>query len=272
MTYSIEQALTPWNEDETLDLRYSKTTQRLIEELGTDAVNALDALRDGQLGLAQKHGWAAIKLVDVVYEIADEIDKNEDHQYRWKSKRLKSQLQKFLERNGLSRKQATMLVQAKKFKEKLRFQAWSGRKPKVTLVAQLDWIESLGVSAQYELSRMSEEGIRKVHQLSKKKETNPTVREIEDIRKEYPKNPPKALPPLQPTNLEIAADDSSSTTEVVEPTKYEKAAQLRDLAIELFTEDAWKDTQLIEILSPAKDALFSHAHVASLPTQPLITI
>ena len=259
---SLTQYLSPKNPDGSVDQRYSETTKRMMDMLGPEGLDAVNALIEGQLTLANKHGWVGSRICDLMYGLAKDIEDKEDHVHRWKSKKLRKAVQNVLEGIGLTSSQVSFIIKAKQFKEKLQFEAFKGRKPKISLIEQLNFIESYGPRAQYTFSLMDSAGIRKALKDSKTKGEPLSVRELEAIKSLHPKAP----------RLNIVHDDSSATSEVLSPSKADKARQFRDLAIELHTDDAWKDTEIIEILSPIQKELFYIAHVASQPVHEPITI
>ena len=259
---SLTKYLSPKNPDGSIDQRYSETTKRMMDMLGPKGLDAVHALTEGQIALANKHGWVASEICDHMYSLAKEIEDKEDHVHRWKSKKLRKAVQNVLEGIGLTSSQVSFIIKAKQFKEKLLYEAFKGRKPKVTLIEQLNFVESYGPRAQYTFSLMDSTGIRKAQKDSKQKGDLLSVKELEAIKSLHPRSP----------KLKVVHDDSTAVSEVLSQSKADKAREFRDLVIELHTEDAWKDTEVIEILTPVKDELFYIAHVASQPVTAPITI
>ncbi len=275
MDYQITNSLSPTNPDGSVDQRYSDSTRRLIEKLGTDGVNAIDALRNGQLALAKKHGWVGPLIVDFFYEEAERIDRTEDHPHRWKSKKYLKDLQHILELNGFTSSQATKLIKSKQFRLRLDRESFSGKRLKVTVVKQLEFCNSYGVSGQYELSLMNEEGLRKAMKLSKINQSLLTIRELEEIKRDHPRRNKKEQD--KPIDIPVVPDDTPSLTEIViegttEPTQYDLAKELVAIASLIETKDGWKDPELIEILSQEANQLMSLAHIAMEPVTQPITI
>ena len=275
MNYQITNTLTPTNTDGSIDQRYSESTQRLITKLGPEGIEAINCLREGQQALASKHGWAGKLIVDFFYEEATRIDNEEDHPHRWKSKRYLSQLEPILEANGFTSSQVSKLVQSKKFRIRLNNQAYSRRGVKVSILKYIELVESYGLSGQYVLSLMDEQGLRKAVKLTKQKESQLTIRELEDIKREYPRHPPKRN--IRDIQVQVVPDDTPSSTELVieetnVPTQYELAKELVAIAALIETKDGWKDPELIEILNQEADKLMSIAHIATLPVTKTITV
>ena len=273
MDYQITNKLTPTNPDGSIDQRYSDSTKRLLDKLGTNGVNAIDALRNGQLALATEHGWVGRLIVDFFYEEADRIDRTEDHLHRWKSKRYLKQLQPILELNGFTSSQATKLIKSKQFRLRLSRESISGKRLKVTVLKQIEFYDSYGVSGQYELSLMNEEGLRKAMKLSKVNQSLPTIRALEEIKRDHPRRIGKGKE--KQNNIPVVPDDTPSSTEIViagttEQTQYDLAKELVAIASLIETKDGWKDPELIEILSQEANQLMSLAHIAMEPvTQPI---
>ncbi len=185
---SITTLLNPKNEDGSVDTRYSETTKELISRLGAKGIEALTEIKDGQLYLMQTHGWVFRKLVDYFYELAQELRENRDSKYAWKSQRLLSQIPERLAELGATSQQVTKLMKAKEFRESLRKRSHAKNRVLVTFANQLEFVESYGVSSQYVLSLMSEEGLKNAMKVGKKKGEILPFRELEEIKKQYPKS------------------------------------------------------------------------------------
>ena len=214
---SLIQYLSPKNEDGSVDQRYSDQTKRLIEKLGTKGTEAVNSLMNGQLALAKKHGWVGMVICDYVYEISDEMDRKENHPHRWKQKKYRKSVQQLLEGIGLTSSQAKFIVKAKLFTEKLKFEAYKGNRPKVTLLNQLEFIRSYGPRGQYLLSKMNTAGLNQAIKDAKRKGNLLTVNELDGLKNLYPSNPEENRGRRRKKALELAvcSDDNNSLNEIL---------------------------------------------------------
>ena len=186
MTPSIINLILPVDKEGFPDQRFSTSVERVIKEIGADVAEELAEFKRQTARLQRNASKAGFNFALAILNEADYLHRHhrhdEDNKFGFKSKMLRKQASLILENVGFRPKNAHKLLAAADFVR--------GLAPG----AAKDWIRSLSPSHIYELSRMSEEGLR----VASKEVTHSgftlsagwsdiSVRRLEAIRGQYPK-------------------------------------------------------------------------------------
>ena len=186
MTPSIINLILPVNKEGFPDQRFSTSVERVIKEIGADAAEELVEFKRQTARLQGNASKAGFNFALAILNEADYLHRHhrhdEDNKFGFKSKMLRKQASLILENIGFRHKNAHKLLVAAEFVKSL---------PPGSV---REWIQSLSPSHIYELSRMSEEGLK----AAAKEATysgftlsagwsDISVRRLEAIRGQYPK-------------------------------------------------------------------------------------
>ena len=210
-------------------------------------------------------------------EHIDETERNlPSNQFRWRTKKLRKQLIEGLKERGFKPSNVTKMIGAAEFAYKL----YSEGNKKV-----LEFVEGLGITCVYIVSKMNHAGIQKAMSYEKdntewdsKTDTfiskQITQKALEDIKRSYPKNPEESRgkrSSLPSSRLNILDDDPTPITEVVLERSKEDMSQLElidelvQVASLIDTSKIYKDKDAIERLNVVSESLWSIAHLAKTP-------
>jgi Holliday junction resolvasome RuvABC DNA-binding subunit len=276
MNNKLIKALLPINKNGDLDERFKESIQRVLKDIGFDTANVLSDFYVKTAELQRSASRAGLELAIALSKESHRLSTHEyrhpDDEYNWMSKSLKKQTSEILNRLGFKEKNTSKILRAAEFKQSFKIYT--------------DWIDSLSVSHLNELSRMNEEGIKKViKEVSTDKTTflgseetfllpakewkDISVRRFEDIRRFNPKNL-NLDNPL--SGLEVSSSEDSAidveALEVLEVNQQSIAKDIVSLAKQL-NHEAWKDQEIISILKEAQSELWNIAHIAAQPTKEL---
>ena len=278
MNNKLIKALSPINKNGDLDERFNESIKRILKDIGPDTVNVLSDFYVKTAELQRSASRAGLEVVEAFNKESHRLSTHEyrhpDDEYNWMSKSLKKQTAEILNRLGFKEKNTSKIIKAAEFKQSFR--------------SCTHWIDSLSVSHLYELSRMNDEGIKKViKEVSTDKTTflgseetfllpakewkDISVRRFEDIRRFNPKNI-NLDNPL--SGLEVSSSEDSAidveALEIPEATQQSIARDIVSLAKQI-NREVWKDQEIISILKEAEDELWNIAHIAALPVKELTT-
>lgn len=186
MTSSIINLILPVNKEGFPDQRFSTSIERVIKEIGADVAEELLEFTRQTARLQGNASKAGFSFALAILNEADYLHRHhrfdEDNKFGFKSKMLRRQASPILQNVGFRPKNAHKLLAAADFVR--------GLAPG----AAKDWIKSLSPSHIYELSRMSEDGLRVaseevVHSgfALSAGWSDISVRRLEAIRGQYPK-------------------------------------------------------------------------------------
>ena len=198
MNLEITKVLAPAKEDGQIDDRFQEDQKWIIEQIGPEAIDALRDFKQKTTDLENQYGSVALRLCHVFFERISYIDENEDeltNKWRWRSKKLRSHLQPMLQDLGFKPTNASKLIGATELIHNLKSKLSNGRGGEHKFARKaVDFVESFSVSSQYVLSCMSEAGFYEAMRLADWESYNPdrlnkqlTKKELEAIRKDYPK-------------------------------------------------------------------------------------
>ena len=198
MNLEITKVLAPAKEDGQMDDRFQEDQQWIIEQIGTEVIDALRDFKQKTTDLENQYGSVAIRLCHVFFERISYIDENEDeltNKWRWRSKKLRAHLQPMLQELGFKPVNASKIIGATELIHNLKSKLSNGRGGEHKNVRKaVDFVESFRVSSQYVLSCMSEAGFYEAMRFADWESYNPdrankqlTKKELEEIQKKYPK-------------------------------------------------------------------------------------
>lgn len=278
MNNKLTKALLPINKNGDLDERFKESIQRVLKDIGSDTANVLSDFYVKTLELQRSASRAGLDLAIALNKESNRLSTHEyrhpDDEYNWMSKSLKKQISEILNRLGFKEKNTSKILKAAEFKQSFRSNTY--------------WIDSLSVSHIYELSRMNDEGIKKVIQevstdkttflgseetflLPAKEWKDISVRRFEEIRRFNPKN---VNPDNPVSGLDVSSSgDSAIDVEALEITEVTQESIARDIVslAKQLKREVWKDQQIISILKDAENELWNIAHIAALPLKELTT-
>ena len=200
MSINIKNALTPKREDGGLDHRYGKSISNVIDIAGLQTIQRLEEFYEKSFELEKKYGGAAFHLCLSLFKA--NID-------NWELKVLKKSLRNLLQELGFKPYNVTRLIGAAQFQFErkptgydLPVEQWNldfcSKEGIEDSIKQFDYIRSLPVRSKYELSLCSDEiylenGFDKpiIQQITNSYSKILTTRELEALRKQYPKPKPE---------------------------------------------------------------------------------
>ena len=200
MSINIKNALTPKREDGGLDHRYGKSIKNIIDIAGSQTIQRLEEFYEKSFELEKKYGGAGFHLCLSLFKA--NID-------NWELKVLKKSLRNLLQELGFKPYNVTRLIGAAQFQIEreptgygLPVEQWntdfSSKEDIEDDIKLFDYIRSLPVRSKYELSLCSndiffENGFDKpiIQQITNSYSKILTTRELEALRKQYPKPKPE---------------------------------------------------------------------------------
>ena len=305
MSTSLIQLLPNSIDEKPFDQRLKSDMEYIQSNLDLKVTEALSELRQESIAKEKKYGWVGKELCLNFYYYADSLKTNDFNKYGWKSKAIKKLLKPILSELGFRHTSIHKLIRATEFILSLGYKSRNSKSLFWHFVSS--WCSHLSISSLYELSRMSDVGIRKAFNKVKPKNytTYPpqemvekckpiTVRELEEIRRQYPINEfemrgrgssntkvlsstnnsitqpetqhqsGSALMPNQGEAFEIPANDGllvihqDSTDiehEAVQPTQEELIQQLNTIVTQIDNDKVFVDDALRSQLEPIQHQL-----------------
>ena len=199
MPTSLIQLLPTTIDDKPFDLRLKSDIENISSNLDLKVKEALSELRQESIAKEKQYGWVGKELCLNFYYYADSLKTNDFNKYGWKSKAIKNLLKPILSELGFRHTSIHKLIGATEFILSLGYKSRSSKS--IVWLCVSEWCSHLSISSLYELSRMSDVGIRKGFNKVKPKnhstmsvkdiaeQSKPiTVRELEEIRRQYPIN------------------------------------------------------------------------------------
>ncbi len=230
MSINIKNAFTPKREDGGLDHRYGKSIKNIIDIAGLQTIQRLEEFYEKSFELEKKYGGAAFHLCLSLFKA------NLDD---WELKVLKKSLRNLLQELGFKPYNVTRLIGAAQFQIEseppgycLPVEQWNtdfNTKEQIEDDIKLfNYIRSLPVRSKYELSLCSddiyfENGFDKpiFQQITNSYSKILTTRELEALRKQYPKPKPeywKAGRRTSNTKVLSSTNNSITQPETQQPT------------------------------------------------------
>ena len=223
MSINIKNALTPKREDGGLDHRYGKSISNVIDIACLQTIQRLEEFYLKSFELEKKYGGDAFNLCLSLFKA------NLD---RWELKALKKSLRTLLQELGFKPYNVTRLIGAAQFQFErkpsgydLPVEQWNldfcSKESIEDSIKQFDNIRSLPVRSKYELSLCSndiffENGFDKpiIQQITNSYSKILTTRELEALRKQYPKTKPEYWKGGRRTiNTKILSSTNNSITQ-----------------------------------------------------------
>ena len=199
MSTSLIQLLPNTIDDKPFDQRLITDIENISSNLDLKVIEALSELRQESIAKEKKYGWVGRELCLNFYYYADSLKNNDFNKYGWKSKAIKNLLKPILSELGFRHTSIHKLIGATEFILSLGYK--SRKSNSIIWSCVSEWCSHLSISSLYELSRMSDVGIRKAFNKVKPRnhstmsliditeQSKPiTVRELEEIRRQYPIN------------------------------------------------------------------------------------
>ena len=166
--YDFKTALTPKREDGGLDQRYSQAVQSVINTAGSDVITGLDSMRSASSAVEREHAGYAIRLVEAVATAPMDPTQR---------KYVRKTLKPLLEEIGFKPSNVSKILGSTTFVAQLQANGSDAT----------DWVKSLPISSQYELSRMSDSGFSQAWvNASKWGQEDVSVKELAKLRQKYP--------------------------------------------------------------------------------------
>ena len=312
MFTSLIQLLPSTIDDKPFDLRLKSDIENISSNLDLKVIEALSELRQESIAKEKKYGWVGRELCLNFYYYADSLKTNDFNKYGWKSKAIKNLLKPILSELGFRHTSIHKLINASRIL--IGINEYAKKSNSLLWHSISYWLPTLSNSSLYELSRMSDDGIKRVFNKVKPKNytTYPpqemvemckpiTVRELEEIRRQYPINEfemrgrgssntkvlsstnnsitqpetqhqsGSALMPNQGEAFEIPANDGlfvihqDSTDiehEAVRPSQEELIQQLNTIVNQIDTEKVFVDDALRSKLEPIQHPLETLSELA----------
>ncbi len=200
MSINIKNELTPKREDGGLDHRYGKSIRNVIDIAGIHTIKRLEEFHEKSFELEKKYGGDAFHLCLSLFQA------NLDN---WELKAIKKSLRNLLLELGFKPYNATRLIGASQFEFEskppeyyLPVEKWNtdfcSKEVIENSIKNFNYIQNLPVRSKYELSLCSNDiyfdnGFDKpiFHQITNSYSKILTTRELENLRKQYPKLKPE---------------------------------------------------------------------------------
>ncbi len=269
MNNKLINTLLPLNKEGELDRRYEDNIKSILNELGSENADVLSSFYENTTKLEKEAGNAALQLALCILKHVEDLDKNHkfdsnDNYIGWKSKSIRKRLSESIQRLGFKLKNAHKIVKAAEFKH--------------GLISSNCWIESLGVSHLYELSRMNQQGFKYALEQALDPEfhfaagayKDISVRRLEEIRRMYPKLEPKEIRPVQlsqAVDVEVVTEPSLTAEESLFPTQEQLMDQLKAIVNAMDLDMILVDKELREKLESISYPLMILADLAE-PSAP----
>lgn len=269
MNKKLITTLLPLNKEGELDRRYEENIKSILNELGSENVDVLSSFYENTTKLEKEAGNAALKLALCILKHVEELDQNHkfdsnDNYIGWKSKSIRKRLSESIQRLGFKPKNAHMIVKSAEFKH--------------GLISSNCWIESLGVSHLFELSRMNQQGFKYALEQARDPEFHfkagaykeVSVRRLEEIRRMFPYIEPPPIKPVQLTpavDVEVVTEPSSTAEESLTPTQEQLVEQMIAIIQAMNLDEIYGNRELRAKLELVRDPLMTVAHIA-IPSPP----
>ncbi len=302
MNIDIKNALTPKRyEDGGLDQRYLKSIKKIIDIAGKPTIERLEDFYKKSSELEKKYGGSAFELCLSLFEANLE---------NWEHKAIKKSLTELLKELGFKPSNVTKLIGAAQFQFKskpsdygLPVEQWNtdftSKEAIESDIKLFDYIRNLPVRSKYELSLCSDIIYRDqagFDQPILEKLTNSyskilTTRELESLKKQYPKPKDEYWNNHQRSNNSLKESESTSSHgetyeipvidelfvvhkdstdiehEIVQPTQEELIRALRVIVKQIDLDKVLVDDALQSQLGPIQNQLKTLTHLAISITQ-----
>ena len=297
MNIDIKNALTPKRyEDGGLDQRYLKSIKKIIDIAGKQTIERLEDFYKKSSELERKYGGSAFELCLSLFEANLE---------KWEHKAIKKSLTELLKELGFKSSNVTKLIGAAQFQFEskpseygLPFEQWNtdfGSKEDIeNSIKRFDYIQSLPVRSKYELSLCSDviswdqAGVDQpiLEKLTDSYSKILTTRELESLKKQYPKPKDEYWNNHQRSNNSLKESESTSRHsetyeipvidelfvvhkdstdiehETVQPTQEELVRALRVIVKKIDLDKVLIDDALKSQLGPIQNQLETLTHLA----------
>ena len=302
MNIDIKNALTPKRyEDGGLDQRYLKSIKKIIDIAGKPTIERLEDFYKKSSELERKYGGSAFQLCLSLFEANLE---------NWEHKAIKKNLTELLKELGFKPSNVTKLIGAAQFQFKskpsdygLPVEQWKtdfcSKEGIEDSIKIFDYIKSLPVRSKYELSLCSNEiywhqdvfdqaGFDQpiLEKLTNSYSKILTTRELESLKKQYPKPKDEYWNNHQRSNNSLKESESTSSHsetyeipvidelfvvhkdstdiehETVQPTQEELVRALRVIVKQIDLDKVLIDDALKSQLEPIQNQLETLTHLA----------
>ena len=302
MNIDIKNALTPKRyEDGGLDQRYLKSIKKIIDIAGKPTIERLEDFYKKSSELERKYGGSAFELCLSLFEANLE---------NWEHKAIKKSLTELLKELGFKPSNVTKLIGAAQFQFKskpsdygLPVEQWKtdfcSKEGIEDSIKIFDYIKSLPVRSKYELSLCSNEiywhqdvfdqaGFDQpiLEKLTNSYSKILTTRELESLKKQYPKPKDEYWNNHQRSNNSLKESESTSSHsetyeipvidelfvvhkdstdiehETVQPTQEELVRALRVIVKQIDLDKVLIDDALKSQLEPIQNQLETLTHLA----------
>ncbi len=264
MNKKLINTLLPLNKEGELDRRYEDNIKSILSELGSENVDVLSSFYENTTKLEKEAGNAALQLALCILKHVEDLDKDHkfdsnDNWIGWKSKSIRKRLSESIQRLGFKPKNANKIFKAAEFKHGIK-------------CSNL-WIESLGVSHLFELSRMNEQGYNYALEQASDPEfhfaagayKDVSVRRLQEIRRMFPKLETSEIKPAQlpqTVDVEVVTEPSSTAEESLAQTQDQLIEQLIPIVQAMDLDEIYGDRELKAKLEVVRDPLMTLAHMA----------
>lgn len=256
--------LLPTTKEGIPDQRFQESLGRVVEEAGEETLQELWKFMQVTASTQQGASQAGLRLAVAIFNEASYLDKHHrydaDNKYGYKSKVLRSQAQQILENIGFKKTNANKIVAV------ASFLACNHHLKHLS-----KWYASLTVSHLYEISRMSDEGLRHVMvEVSYEGfnfmagQQDISVRRLEEIRRRFPKRQPDKDPGDAVFGKQ-KDDDCTKLSPCAGASKLsakEKIEQFTGLLGQISWDDVSSDNELVEMLRPWRGILEGVSNIA----------
>ena len=297
MNIDIKNALTPKRfEDGGLDQRYLKSIKKIIDIAGKTTIERLEDFYKKSSELERKYGGSAFELCLSLFEANLE---------NWEHKAIKKSLTELLKELGFKPSNVTKLIGAAQFQFKskpsdygLPVEQWNtdftSKEAIESDIKLFDYIRNLPVRSKYELSLCSNEiywdqsGFDQpiIEKLTNTYSKILTTRELESLKKKYPKPKDEYWNNHQRSNNSLKESQSASSHgetyeipvidelfvvhkdstdiehETVQPTQEELVRALRVIVKKIDLDKVLIDDALKSQLEPIQNQLETLTHLA----------
>ena len=206
MNNQLTKTFSPSDDEGVLDQRFNEDIRIIFQSVGADVVAGLNNFLLKTSELESSHGGYAQKLCEAFdkrIKYLDDHEREGSNQHRWKSKMLKKALHNGLANIGFKPSKVSKIIGASEFLSSLHPQSIHRKQ-----------IETMSIGSVYALSRMTDQGIH-VALANPFSNTIPTKAKLEEIAREYPKNPRETRGRKPSDDLVVCKDDESSLAEIL---------------------------------------------------------
>ena len=169
MSTSLIQLLPNSIDEKPFDQRLKSDMEYIQSNLDLKVTEALSELRQESIAKEKKYGWVGRELCLSFYYYADSLKTNDFNKYGWKSEAIKNLLKPILSEFGFRHTSIHKLINASRILIGINEYA---KKSNSLLWHSISYLlPTLSNSSLYELSRMSDDGIKRVFNKVKPKIT-----------------------------------------------------------------------------------------------------